>query len=1008
MRGKWVLGLILSLVPALILIKMTPLHELICLMAGSAGAMGIGLAVLRSSGLQKCMTMTEMTASSFILGIPLSGLIITGLSFAGFESYLVVTVPLIFTILYALWRSRTIANELRCAVKRETISFGILILLSTAIIAQPYLNVGKETAQGKAYRAYFDHDFLVHLAVTTELAHGNIPPRNPYFGTESLHYYWLAFQFPAMCCRLGNGELVAERILLGSNFLIALSFVTLLFFLLRSVTHRVSTASFTVFAVLFCGSYEGFFYLCKRLMNGQDFSAFRMQNLDGLTRWLYGPPQVDTLFRGLLFTPQHLTALGLTLLAAVYYLRCFQTSQRHISLLMTSIVFTVTGCSIFIGGVFLLWMGILELYVSVKRYVFPFFRWLEYALVIGISLGLWFVLDMISLHSGQLQFGAQILSPTKIFMVMFLNFGLLPVFALAGIVLSWKRQPGTSFGTAILLFLTPVFIFLFTISGYENEFGLRGGFILFIASAVGLAQLFSRLYSPGKWIIGMVAICLLPGFLSTLMDTYNAKDVTNQHFTLYVDQSARTALDQIKMVTLPDHIVQSEPEQFSEMRNGILPNLIPPFAERCLYVGRTYYAGQFQIGKSAASERVKQVQDLLDSPHALELYYSPISPHIDYWLLDSHAALRNPSGLRKFLDDRFVDSIWAADQYHLVKEVSTKLPDVLQTCLEISDSSGMIPESAGDPIYPEEDPAEMPYAVLQPVSGFEQRVIEHDWIFSRQSVIADSCFISVHNPSVLQQIVPASAEEVILDLYFIDCGTAPEQTAALWIENTFVVSVMIKSGWHRYRIPIPVEIPRETELLWTFVCRKFQTPAEYCIGSSGTEIGATGIHPPGPILVRTGPAPRKGFYGDVFYNGKNLSPHQSGYNLVPIPPDTPPAVFDVISNEQDNRKMWEWIHSLKENQIVCGVALSGAENHLTNEGWKALTLLGLSCDPRDHSGIGHAFIGIKGSDPGMIPELIPEQKADFIYVGSHQGDTPFGFVVRRMSFCPSFPNNQDL
>jgi hypothetical protein len=66
------------------------------------------------------------------------------------------------------------------------------IILIFALIPV-FLHVGIETASGNAYRAYFNGDFLKHVALVREFDKPGIPPRNPYFSGLALHYYWFIY-----------------------------------------------------------------------------------------------------------------------------------------------------------------------------------------------------------------------------------------------------------------------------------------------------------------------------------------------------------------------------------------------------------------------------------------------------------------------------------------------------------------------------------------------------------------------------------------------------------------------------------------------------------------------------------------------------------------------------------------------------------------------------------------------------------------------------------------------
>ena len=87
---------------------------------------------------------------------------------------------------------------------RDSAALAATLLLVPLLMAAPYRNLGRANAEGtKHYRAYFTADFVWHTALTAELGHFQMPPRNPYMARESLHYYWTYFLVPAAVSSTG-------------------------------------------------------------------------------------------------------------------------------------------------------------------------------------------------------------------------------------------------------------------------------------------------------------------------------------------------------------------------------------------------------------------------------------------------------------------------------------------------------------------------------------------------------------------------------------------------------------------------------------------------------------------------------------------------------------------------------------------------------------------------------------------------------------------------------------
>ena len=114
----------------------------------------------------------------------------------------------------------------------------LVLLAVTLVVGLPYAHVGEELPEGRAYRAYFTADFVWEVAVVAELSKGDMPPRNPYYLNDDLHYYWLMHLLPAAQRRTFGGTPTADQILLVNAFWSALAFAAFWYFFVR---HFVSS-----------------------------------------------------------------------------------------------------------------------------------------------------------------------------------------------------------------------------------------------------------------------------------------------------------------------------------------------------------------------------------------------------------------------------------------------------------------------------------------------------------------------------------------------------------------------------------------------------------------------------------------------------------------------------------------------------------------------------------------------------------------------------------------------
>ena len=191
-------------------------------------AVGLGWVILTTVSDNMEWSLWGSSAAAYFLGIPIFSLITVILTIITRSPFFAAIGTCV--IGYAAWLLIffNYSQRKQTAHKYFRLLPGILLSLTALAVFMPYLHVGIPTESGFAYRAYFDHDFLVHLAVSAELSHGEIPPQNPYFNGTPLHYYWLPFQFPAACYNLSGCSIPLEKTQLLTNLITAFAFILIL------------------------------------------------------------------------------------------------------------------------------------------------------------------------------------------------------------------------------------------------------------------------------------------------------------------------------------------------------------------------------------------------------------------------------------------------------------------------------------------------------------------------------------------------------------------------------------------------------------------------------------------------------------------------------------------------------------------------------------------------------------------------------------------------------------
>jgi hypothetical protein len=240
------------------------------------------------------------------------------------------------------------ANELRWL-------FGILALVLLAMIL-PFWGEGRLTSQGYAFVPYFNKDFFHHTAITAELAR-TLPPQNPYFAGEPLHYYWFSHLWPAAVA--GTTGIPAREALISTLPLTVSLFVSALVLTVRSYVPARAPRFVAVGLGLFAYSYIGLLVLVKLLMPAvlrliPNSSSVEYSNLSH--GWL----------RDFFYEPHAITALTMLLLVA-YLARASRVQPKWGASLATGLALgTMTATDSFLAVISIIWFGVVNLV--------PFFR----------------------------------------------------------------------------------------------------------------------------------------------------------------------------------------------------------------------------------------------------------------------------------------------------------------------------------------------------------------------------------------------------------------------------------------------------------------------------------------------------------------------------------------------------------------------------------------------------------------------------------------------------------
>ena len=454
---------------------------------------------------------------------------------------------------------------------REARILLLLLLIAPAVFLFPYKNLGSFDAEGnRLYRAYFTADFIWHTALTAELTKYQMPPVNPYLGDRTIQYYWTYFLVPAVIAEEGPGNLADIESSLKVNALLS----GVLF--LAAIVATTWTASFsavgTAFAVaiaVLAASAEGIYAVWDLLSRGRSLAELTDLNIDAVSSWEFSGLRVDSLVRSMWYNPQHSMSAALGLLAMPLAGLAGAAAPLGAIAIAGVALALATTFNPLIGGLFSLIYGIVIVVDAIaQRRMATLPRHALAASLAGLAVGWCIGNDMVEGAAGVVELGLRGYARNAPIATMALSLGPLLVPATLGIWPPWRmpRRAWPAFaGTAVGL---AVFYFV-RLSVEGSYIGFRAGQLLQLAMP-GLAAIWFGRLSTGSTISraaagAACAVLIAVGLPTTLIDSYNAQDVTNRrmgpgfHWTVALTPDEQEAHAWLRHQTPRDAIVQMDP-----------------------------------------------------------------------------------------------------------------------------------------------------------------------------------------------------------------------------------------------------------------------------------------------------------------------------------------------------------------------------------------------------------------------------------------------------------------
>jgi hypothetical protein len=360
--------------------------------------------------------------------------------------------------------------------------------------------------------------------------------------------------------------------------------------LAETAFRRRMPAALAVALVILASSAEGLALIVSQLLHGQSLSVLRGVNVDAVTAWWYDGLRIDGVHRTMFYTPQHGMSCALGILALLVPSIAGAALTPTAATVAGLLLGLSTAFNPFLGAAFCVVYGaavLLDLVVN-RRPLRSLPVHALAALPPLLAVG-WSIANAMGDGAGAaLTIGWVGYARNAPVRTLLLSAGPVLLPAIAGF---WpdRRLPAQPARTAAIALIVALILLYFVMLSDKSWVGFRAGQLLLAALTVPLARLLDRTLNAGRKGLATGIVCgvLLLGVPTTVVDVYNAGDITNSAmgpgfpWTVVLSREQRDGLLWIQRFTPANAVVQAEPF----VRGRTEWSLIPSFAERRMAAG---------------------------------------------------------------------------------------------------------------------------------------------------------------------------------------------------------------------------------------------------------------------------------------------------------------------------------------------------------------------------------------------------------------------------------------
>ena len=537
--------------------------------------------------------------------------------------------------------------------RRDTTALLLVLLLVPALAGPPFARLGDRDVEGnRYYRAYFTADFVWHMAVTAELDKFSMPPRNMFMPNRPLNYYWAYYVLPAAVSGSTSGALASvERNLEINAIGTAVLLVAAMFLLAWAIVPNGPAVAGAVLLAIVASSAEGVYEIGRLLSRGAPLSALRDVNIDAISNWRFRGLRIDGIPRCFWWVPQHSMAYVMGLAALAVLAAGGSAASLPVIVIQGLLLAACVAFNPFVGAVFTAVWG-LAIVVDALRHpdrVSRVARALTAAVPVALALAWCVETRMVGGAPSVVQFGVIGNAAHRPFWNLTLSLGPALAPAVVGVFAIWRHPAARrAIPALVLIAVSLVVMHAVRLSVDDSWVGFRAGQMLLVALPGCTAAAFTFPGTASKLAGTIAVLALIAGLPTTLIDVYNAQDITNRSpgpgfpWTEVLDVEHQDALTWMKRTTRPTDVVQLDPTA----RGATTWTIIPSFGERRMAASlpRTL------VDVPEYHERSAQVREMFATTDARRAWDIAHALRIDYVYVDGVERVAYPEGVKKFDD----------------------------------------------------------------------------------------------------------------------------------------------------------------------------------------------------------------------------------------------------------------------------------------------------------------------------------------------------------------------